>query len=592
MKSKTHASVRPVTSFGRVVIASAKIGLLVVISLAANVAKAQDSSPSLVMADTSSPRATLKTFIGFCNEFHRLTEVDRYFDRRSPHHRPLIRGILDCLDTSELPDYARNDLASEAAACLKEILDRVALPPFDDIPDVAAIAAAGGPEKLSKWHIPGTRLTIARVEEGPGKHEYLFTLGTVERAFERYEEMEQLDYRTTGPEVSKGFYQWYATAPGHPIVAAIVDRLPEGARRRSFGLAIWQWVALLLMLVLMVLVMGLAYRLERILAVRWRERAVYLYGLTIVLSIAAALVPLVFKRVAEQALTIRGTPLYVASFSASFITLVAAMIVVFGAGGRIAAIIIATPWVTSTGLNAQLIRIICRLTTILAAAIIFLEGGHYLGIPLTTLLASAGVGGLAIALAAQDTLKALFGTIMLLADKPFRVGERIIIGKYDGVVEEIGLRSTRIRLLTGHQAHIPNDELARTDIENVGRRPHIRRTAMIELPSDTPVAKVKRALQIIRTVVDHHEGMEDDFPPRVFLRDMNDSSIGIAMFYWYHPANYWDYLAFTEKVNLHIMEQLEAEEIPFAAPGLTVHATHHQRVGLNAGSSDKLREGD
>jgi len=589
MKSKSDASVRRVACFGRTVMAGAEIGLLVVISLAANVAEAQDNSSSLAMADTSSPRATLKTFIDFCNEFHRLTEADRYFDRRSPRQRPLVRGILDCLDTSELPDYARNDIASEAATCLKEILDRVPLS-IEMAPDIAAIEAAGGPEQLSKWQIPGTRLTIARVEEGPQKHEYLFTPGTVERAFERYEEIEHLDYRKTSPEVSRGFYRWYATAPGHPMVAAIVDRLPEWTRERAIGLAIWQWAGLLLALVIAVFIMGLAYRVDQLLATRWRKRAV-LYSLSIVLSIGAALVPLAFISVVEEAFTIRGTPLYVASFSANMVTLLAAIIVVFGLGGRIAAMIIATPWVTSTGLNAQLIRISCRLATIVAAAIIFLEGGHYLGIPLTTLLASAGVGGLAVALAAQDTLKTLFGTIMLLADKPFRVGERIIVGKYDGVVEDIGLRSTRIRLLTGHQAHIPNDELARTDIENVGRRPHIRRTATIEVPSDTPVVKVKRALQIIRTAVENHEGMEEDFPPRVFLRDMNESSIGIVMFYWYHPANYWDYLAFTEKVSLQIMEQLEAENIPFAAPALTVHTAEDQRTGLNAGALPENRAG-
>jgi MscS family membrane protein len=207
----------------------------------------------------------------------------------------------------------------------------------------------------------------------------------------------------------------------------------------------------------------------------------------------------------------------------------------------------------------------------LAAVILFLEGGQYLGIPVTTLLASAGIGGLAVALAAQDSLKTLFGTVMLLADKPYRVGERIIFGKYDGVVEDIGLRSTRIRLLTGHQANIPNDEITRTDIENVGRRPHIRRSATIEMPSDTPVAKVKRALQIIRAALDNHEGMEEEFPPRVYLRDFNESSIGICMIYWYHPANYWEYLAFSEKVNLQIMEELEAEGVSFAAPALRVH---------------------
>jgi MscS family membrane protein len=580
MNAPFITSFRKSSGASRIGIASSRTALLVVICivLIGSAVNSQNNA-SLPPANTSSPRDTLKTFIDYCNAFYERTEADRHFDRRSPHQRPLVRGALDCLDTSELPDYARQDLAAEAAACLKEIIDRTELPPFAEIPDVAAIEAAGGPEQLSRWHIPGTRISIARVEEGPQKHEYLFTPGTVERAFDRYEEIEQLDYRTTGPEVSKGFYRWYSSAPGHPTIAVIVDRLPEWTRGDLFGLAVWRWVGLIVTLTLAVLAVALAYRLERLLAVRWREKSVLLYGLTILLPIGAALVPLVFSRFVDEALTIRGTPLYVARFSASMVTLLGAIIVVFGASGRIAAIIIATPWVTPTGLNAQLIRISCRLASIVAAAIIFLEGGHYLGIPLTTLLASAGIGGLAIALAAQDTLKTLFGTIMLLADKPFRAGERIIFGKYDGIVEDIGLRSTSIRLLTGHQAHIPNDELARADIENVGRRPHIRRTATIEMPSDTPVAKVKRALQIIRTAVDNHEGMEEDFPPRVFLRDMNESSIGIVIFYWYHPANYWDYLAFTEKVNLQIMEQLESEDIPFAAPALTVHTVEHEGTG-------------
>ncbi|GAG05633.1 unnamed protein product, partial [marine sediment metagenome] len=153
---------------------------------------------------------------------------------------------------------------------------------------------------------------------------------------------------------------------------------------------------------------------------------------------------------------------------------------------------------------------------------------------------------------------------------------------------------TKIRLLTGHQANIPNDELTRTDLENVGRRPHIRRAATIEMPSGTPVAKVKRALQIIRSAIDNHEGMEEDYPPRVFLRDLNESSVGIFMIYWYHPANYWDYLAFSEKVNLEIMEKLEAEGIPFAAPALTVHTAYDRRPGLSAGTSSKneIREDD
>jgi MscS family membrane protein len=560
--------------------------VLIVACFASQARSAQKDGDFLSAADTSSPQATLKTFIDACNDFYQLTKADRHFDRRSPYHRPRVRRVLDCLDTSELPDYAREEIAAEAAVCLKEILDRRPLS-LEEAPDVKAIKAPGGPEKPFRWNIPDTRLTIARVEEGPHKHEYLFTPGTVERAAEYYEEIEHRDYRTTGPEVSRGFYRWYSTAPGHPLIARIVDWLPEWTRERTFGLAIWQWAGLLLASLITIVSMALAYRIQRSLAIRWREGRTLRYGVTILLSVAAALFPLLFKHIVEQDLTVRGTPLYVASFCANLVALLGAIVVVFGATNRVAAIIIASPRINPKGLNAQLIRIACKLTSIVTAVIIFLEGGRYLGIPVATLLASAGIGGLAVALAAQDTLKTLFGTIMLLADKPFRVGERIIFGKYDGVVEDIGLRSTRIRLLTGHQANIPNDELTRTDIENVGRRPHIRRTATIEMPSGTPVRKVKRALEIIRTAIDNHEGMENDFPPRVFLRDLNESSIGIFMIYWYHPATYWDFLAFSEKVNLQILEQLEAEEIPFAAPALTVYTPDGRRPRLNVGITKK-----
>ena len=192
---------------------------------------------------------------------------------------------------------------------------------------------------------------------------------------------------------------------------------------------------------------------------------------------------------------------------------------------------------------------------------------------MTTLLASAGVGGLALALAAQDTLKTLLGTIMLLSDKPFRVGEHIIFGKYDGVIEDIGLRSTRIRLLTGHQATIPNDELARTDIENVGRRPYIRRTTDIHIPLDTPREKVEKAVAVIRAVLEDHEGMDPEFPPRVYFFDFSASAFIIRVIYWYKPPKYWDYLAFSEKVNFQIFRAFEEQGIQFSLPARIAHTS-------------------
>ena len=182
----------------------------------------------------------------------------------------------------------------------------------------------------------------------------------------------------------------------------------------------------------------------------------------------------------------------------------------------------------------------------------------------------SGVGGLALALAAQDTLKNILGSMMIMLDKPYRIGERIVIKGHDGVVEDIGLRSTRLRLLNGHQVSIPNEEMARCEIENIGRRPYIRRTATIELPSWTPPEKIHCALELLRNLLKDHEGMKEEFPPRVYLKDVNSGSIGIFMTYWYHPPEYWNYLAFSERVTLEMAEQFEAEGIVYSAPQLTV----------------------
>ena len=525
-----------------------------------------EEQPAIVPADTSSPRATLKSFIESSNQLHDIIQKTHYFDRTSGEYRPIALRILDCLDVSELPEYERNELAGEVAVCLKEILDRVELPPLEEIPDAEAIEAAGDQEKLSRWQIPGTRITIARVEEGPRRHEYLFSPGTVRRAVEYHKDVKSLPYRETGPEVSRNLHLWYISAPGHPAVAAVIDSLPDWMRQRKLGMAIWKWAGLLPLVILGILLMGLAYKLHGRLAGRYRKESLLPYCLTILLPLFAMLIPLGVRHVAYEYLTLRGAPLYVLSFSAYLTTLLASLVVVFAASNRIAAVIIASPQINPQGLDAQFIRIVSKLSSIVVVVILFLQGGQYLGIPLSTLLASAGIGGLAIALAAQDTLKTLFGTIMLLTDKPFRVGERIIFNKYDGIIEDIGLRSTKIRLLTGHQAIIPNDELARTDIENIGRRPYIRRIADIHIPLDTPLAKVEKAIDIVRATLENHDGMVPDYPPRVHFLDFNPDSFVIRMIYWYSPPKYWDYLAFSEKVNLAIFRDFEKEGIQFSLP--------------------------
>ncbi|WP_197532718.1 mechanosensitive ion channel family protein [Symmachiella macrocystis] len=518
-------------------------------------------------ADTSSPRGTLTLFLDTINQISEMIRAEKHIDRTDPKFLPLVTQVYRCLDLSEIPEYSRDYYAGEAAVCLKEILDRVTVPPPEEIPGPENLQAMEGGEPLVRWQVPNTKITIARVAEGPQRGEYLFTVGTVQRAAEMYEEVKSQPYRTKGRPVSVGFHDWYLSVPANPTVADWVDWLPDGFRHRTLGLAIWQWIGLLLAMIVGLGIMFTIYWVGGIRSESMRQRGLLRYWITTLFAIVAMFVPLVFKHVIWEYLSIRGTALYVAQFSADIVFLMALIAVILAVSSRLADSVVALPKVRSRQLDATLVRILFRVLGIIAAAIVFLEGGRYLGFPLTTLLASAGIGGLAIALSAQGMVKGLFGTVTLLLDRPFRVGDRIVANGHDGVVEEIGLRSTKIRsFLSNHLISIPNDQMAESEIENVGKRKHISRISDLHIPIDTPREKVDQAVTSIRAILDNHEGMDPEYPPRVYFNEFNPDSFNIRILYWYTPPDLWNYYAFCEKVNLQIFKVFDQHGIQFSLP--------------------------
>jgi MscS family membrane protein len=190
--------------------------------------------------------------------------------------------------------------------------------------------------------------------------------------------------------------------------------------------------------------------------------------------------------------------------------------------------------------------------------------------PITSILAGLGIGGLAVALAAQETIKNFFGSLVILADKPFELGDRIVVDAVDGTIESVGFRSTRLRTLDGELVTLPNGDLANRIIRNVGKRRHIRRVASLALPYDTPPDKVERALAIVRELLRDAADLDPDFPARVFFDEFRDSSLNLQVIYWFRPADWWACLAFAERLNLEILRRFTAEGIGFAFPTQTV----------------------
>ncbi len=242
-----------------------------------------------------------------------------------------------------------------------------------------------------------------------------------------------------------------------------------------------------------------------------------------------------------------------------------------------------------SSVSEMLAFLVSRMLKIMIVILVLLQAITILiGKPLTSVLAGLGIGGLAFALAAQDTLKNFFGSLALFSDRPFQIGERVVIDGYDGPVEDIGLRSTRIRTLEGHLVTIPNGELARMTVQNIGKRPYIRRFFNIGITYDTPPEKVERALEIIKDILKDHEGMDPEFPPRVFFNEFNSDSLNILIIYWYHPPDYWNFMQFSEKVNFEILNRFNSEGIDFAFPTQTLYLAGDEKRPLNIDIPDKL----
>ena len=229
---------------------------------------------------------------------------------------------------------------------------------------------------------------------------------------------------------------------------------------------------------------------------------------------------------------------------------------------------------TETKLDDMLVPVIrksLRITITIVAALLIAE--NILDANVKSLLLSAGVGGIAVALAAKDTIANFFGSITIFADRPFQIHELVKINGHYGLVEEVGFRSSRIRTLQGSLVTIPNNTIANAAIENVGRRPFIRRTSNITITYGSGTKKTGRAVEIIKNVLSKVPEINSDpeKPPRVYFSDFNDWALNIYMSYWVKPPDYWLYQEVNERVNFEIMKRFEAEDIEFAFPSQTLY---------------------
>lgn len=228
--------------------------------------------------------------------------------------------------------------------------------------------------------------------------------------------------------------------------------------------------------------------------------------------------------------------------------------------------------------NQQLFPIIRKTLKIFVVVIAALVTLDNLEVNITAFIASLSIGGLAVGLAAQDTLSNLFGGIAVFADKPFQLGDRIQLDNVDGTVESIGLRSTRVRNLDGHLVTIPNKTMGNATITNIAARPNIRTVMNLGITYDTPVAKVKRALEIVQEVYGGHPMTEKLV---LSFNKFESSSLNLLVVHWWKNNDFLASLGGLQEMNLSLKQRFDQEGISFAFPTQTLYVKQDSpwRVG-------------
>jgi MscS family membrane protein len=206
-----------------------------------------------------------------------------------------------------------------------------------------------------------------------------------------------------------------------------------------------------------------------------------------------------------------------------------------------------------------------KVIIIIAAAVLTADN---LDIKITSLLAGLSVGGLALGLAAQDTVANLFGAVAVFMDKPFHIGDRIRVEGVDGTVETIGLRSTRIRNLDGHHVTVPNKLMGNAIITNITRRPTIKTEMNIGLTYDTTAEKMKRATTLLDEIFRANPKTSDLI---ISFNRFADSSLNIFVVHVWSGTDVKVHFTEMQELNLKIKEQFDAERIEFAFPTQTVY---------------------
>ena len=527
--------------------------------------QAASDKPTIKPIRTDSPRTTLKSFLRLRDELEQTLRSYR-LNNKSRELAEQMEVISDqlvaLLDLSSVARASRREIGIDTTAYLLDILGRVELPDLESVPDEEAFDDDVSP---AKWRIPGTPIRIVRADEGAREGEFLFSERTVMAAPRFYRSIEDLPLQTSLPIIS--WHRAVRQFTGPMIPAAVLRIVPQSLRDFWLDTPKWKVMAVVLISALATLLLLVFHR-----AINRREtdnRVGFL--------LRRALTPIAILVVVWSLDDFIAHQIFV---SGAFSTVVGDMATILIHAGAVWLLwlvmlaiferIVQTRNIPEESFDAHLWRLGARTIGTAASVVIIGNAAQALGLPLYSVVAGLGIGGLAVALAIRPTLENLIGGIMLYLDQPVRVGDFCSFGDKTGTVEAIGVRTTKIRALDRTLITVPNAALADMQLINWAKCDRMLINATIGLRYETENDQLRHVLVKFREMLHAHPKIHSD-TVRVRFAGFGQSSLDIGVRIYALTRDFNEFHAIREDVLLRMSEIVKKSGSSFAFPSQTLY---------------------
>lgn len=497
-------------------------------------------------ADLSSPRATFSSYL--------VNMVLYGSDTTETVKNAALRRAISCIDLEDLPAALREDQGIKVARDLKHFLDRYEFVVIEDLPE-----SFEGPVYVWRKPIAKAEISIGRSEDST----WLFTQKTVAS-------LPALMEFVADRDVIEGVG---TVLPPDTFADWVRSHLPESLLNRTVYFENWQWIAILVVIILGIIVEQLVIRLLSKWIIRYikssKATADFKLDTQLIKPLGILAMALLWSALLRPLdLTLQAETILF--FATQFVIAVSGVWAAYRLVDLVAGYFAVLASRTESKFDDMVVPMIRRALKIVVIAFGLLFIADNLNIDITSLLAGLGIGGVAVALAAKDTVENLFGSLTVMFDKPFDIGDWIKIGDLEGNVEEVGFRSTRIRTFYNSQITMPNSRLVSAAVDNMGRRRYRRISVKLGVEYDTTPDKMDAFCEGIREIIRRHPYTRKDFY-MVYVNEFADFSINILLYVFHETPDWPTELRERHRLFIDIVRLAKRLGVSFAFPTQTLH---------------------